>query len=100
MAVATLAEYGYRESTMLEVARRASASKETLYAWFGSKPGLFQAVIRRNAGSVRAVLETHLDGDAPISAPRSPGCCSAKARLRSTGRRFPRRARRPSSPAC
>ena len=51
---------------MLEVARRASASKETLYAWFGDKPGLFQSVIRRNAETVRTVLEDHLDGEAPV----------------------------------
>ena len=66
VAVATLAEYGYRDTTMLEVARRARASKETLYAWFGNKPGLFQAAIRRNADTVRSVVEAHLDGDAPV----------------------------------
>ena len=66
VAVATLAERGYRDTTMLEVARRASASKETLYAWFGDKPGLFQSVIRRNAETVRTVLEDHLDGEAPV----------------------------------
>lgn len=68
VAVETLAEYGYRDTTMLEVARRASASKETLYAWFGSKPGLFQAVIQRNAEAVRDVVEGHLRGDAPVEA--------------------------------
>ena len=68
VAVAALAEYGYRDTTMLEVARRASASKETLYAWFGNKPGLFQAVIERNAEAVRDVVEGHLDGDAPVEA--------------------------------
>ena len=68
VAVAALAEYGYRDTTMLEVARRASASKETLYAWFGNKPGLFQAVIQRNAEAVRDVVEGHLDGDAPVEA--------------------------------
>ena len=66
VAVAILAERGYRDTTMLEVASRASASKETLYAWFGSKPGLFQAVIGRNADGVREAVEGHLDGDAPI----------------------------------
>ena len=68
VAVATLAEYGYRDTTMLEVARRASASKETLYAWFGNKPGLFQAVIQRNADAVRRVVAEHLEGDAPVEA--------------------------------
>ena len=66
-ATAILREKGYRDTTMLDIARRVSASKETLYAWFGSKSGLFQAVIRRNADTVRTVLEAHLDGDAPVA---------------------------------
>ena len=65
-ATAILCEKGYRGTTMLDVARRVSASKETLYAWFGNKSGLFQAVIRRNADTVRTVLEGHLDGNAPV----------------------------------
>lgn len=64
-ATQVLAERGYRDATMLEVARRSSASKETLYAWFGDKRGLYEAVIRRNARSVQAVLERHLDSAAP-----------------------------------
>ena len=65
-AAEILQEKGYRGTTMLEVARRVSASKETLYAWFGSKSGLFQAVIRRNADTVRTVLEGHIDANAPV----------------------------------
>ena len=65
-AVIILSEKGYRDTTMLDVARQISASKETLYSWFGSKSGLFQAVIRRNADTVRTVLEAHLVGDAPV----------------------------------
>lgn len=65
-ATAILREKGYRDTTMLDVARRVSASKETLYAWFGNKSGLFQAVIRRNANTVRTVLDSHLDGNAPV----------------------------------
>ena len=51
---------------MLEVAKRASASKETLYAWFGDKLGLFEAVIRRNSVRVRVVLNGNLDRDTPV----------------------------------
>ena len=51
---------------MLAVAQRANASKETLYAWFGDKLGLFEAVIRRNAGAVRLALNGHLDGDTSV----------------------------------
>ena len=65
VAVEVLAERGYRDTSMLEVARRSSASKETLYAWFGDKRGLFEAVIRRNALAVQTVLACHLEGNAP-----------------------------------
>lgn len=65
-AIAKLVEKGYRDTTMSDVARRASASKETLYSWFGSKSGLVQAAIRRNADTTRTVLEAHLDGNAPV----------------------------------
>lgn len=65
-AAEILQERGYRGTTMLEVARRVSASKETLYAWFENKSGLFQAVIRRNADTVRTVLEGHIDANAPV----------------------------------
>ena len=50
------------------VARQASASKETLYAWFGEKLGLFEAVMRRNAGRARVALNGHLDDDTPVEA--------------------------------
>ncbi len=65
VAIELLSERGYRDTSMLEVARRASASKETLYSWFGDKRGLFEAVIRRNAQAVQAVLARHLEDDAP-----------------------------------
>ncbi len=66
VAVEVLAERGYRDASMLEIARRASASKETLYAWFGDKRGLFEAVIRRNAQTVDSVLARHLENDVPV----------------------------------
>lgn len=64
IAVEVLSERGYRDASMLEVARRASASKETLYAWFGDKQGLLEALINRNAQRVQSVLAGHLDGKA------------------------------------
>jgi AcrR family transcriptional regulator len=48
-----LVERGYGGTTMAAVAERAGSSKETLYAWFGSKQGLFTAVIRRQAAGPR-----------------------------------------------
>ena len=67
IAIEVLAERGYREANMLEVARRARASKETLYAWFGDKRGLFEAVIKRNAASVQEVMESQLEADSPVA---------------------------------
>jgi len=64
-AVAVLRERGYAGATMLAVANRASASKETLYAWFGNKSGLFEAVIRSNASRVDAALTMALEQSAP-----------------------------------
>ncbi|MCW8944466.1 MAG: TetR/AcrR family transcriptional regulator [Sedimenticola sp.] len=52
-----LTEKGYRNTSMLGVARKASASKETLYAWFSNKQGLFEAAIRRNAETVQTLLQ-------------------------------------------
>jgi AcrR family transcriptional regulator len=51
-----LLEHGYDKLTMLGIASRAGASKETLYTWFGDREGLFAALIQDNAdGSAEAV---------------------------------------------
>ena len=56
-----LAERGYRGTTMAAVAERAGSSKETLYAWFGSKQGLFTALIRRQAEATNRAVAAALD---------------------------------------
>ncbi len=48
-ALETLIAEGVDRMTMLAVAKRAGASKETLYSWFGSREGLLRALIERNA---------------------------------------------------
>jgi AcrR family transcriptional regulator len=45
-AFAVFADKGFGGTTMLEIARRAQASKETLYAWFGNKDRLFEELLR------------------------------------------------------
>lgn len=50
-----VAEKG-RDASMLDVARRAKASKETLYAYFGDKRGLFTALVQDNAEAVASEL--------------------------------------------
>jgi AcrR family transcriptional regulator len=65
VAIEVLSEKGYRDTSMFEIARRASASKETLYVWFGDKRGLFEAAIERNARAVQAVLAHPPEEGAP-----------------------------------
>jgi AcrR family transcriptional regulator len=56
-----LVERGYQGTTMAAVAERAGSSKETLYAWFGSKQGLFTALIRRQAEAANQAVAAALD---------------------------------------
>ena len=56
-AEAELVDNGYDGTTMLAVARRAGASKETLYRWFGDREGLWAAVVARNAAESAAAVE-------------------------------------------
>lgn len=62
-ALEELTEHGYDKSTMLGVASRAGASKETLYSWFGNKQGLFSALITQNADASAERVEAALAGD-------------------------------------
>ncbi|MDF8263024.1 TetR/AcrR family transcriptional regulator [Luteipulveratus flavus] len=66
-ARAELVESGFDRLTMAAVARRAGASKETLYAWFGSREQLVAALIEDNADAsaerVAALLEGAAAGD-------------------------------------
>lgn len=77
-----LEEKGYAKASMLEIARRARASKETLYAHFGDKRGLFEALILANAEEVNATLTAALEQGA-TARPDSvlPRFCRALLRL-------------------
>jgi AcrR family transcriptional regulator len=67
VALTVLAEHGYRGASMREIAVRSQASKETLYAWFGNKKGLFEELVRWQAERVDAVVAPNLErgGDDP-----------------------------------
>lgn len=62
-AYAVLEEKGYAGTSMLAIAKRARASNETLYNWYGDKQGLFRALVERNAEEVKRHLEEELQTD-------------------------------------
>ena len=41
---------------MLEIARRAGASNETLYKWYGNKQGLFKSLVEDNATRITSMI--------------------------------------------
>jgi AcrR family transcriptional regulator len=59
-----LLESGYEKLTMLGIASRAGASKETLYSWFGNRDGLLAAMITDNADTSAERVRDALDTDA------------------------------------
>jgi AcrR family transcriptional regulator len=61
VALAVLAERGYRDASMREIARRAHASKETLYSWFGDKSGLFEQLVSLQAERLDGALARSLE---------------------------------------
>ena len=61
-AFAVLEEVGYKKASMLQIAKRAKASNETLYAWYGNKQALFSALIEKNAKSVQDTLSAAIAG--------------------------------------
>ena len=48
---------------MLEVAKRAKASNETLYKWYGNKQGLFLSMVERSVAASRELLVSSLEGN-------------------------------------
>ncbi len=67
-ALELLAEKGYLATSMLAVARRAKASNETLYNWYGNKQGLFRSLVETNAGEVKTLLQNDLAQHRPPDA--------------------------------
>lgn len=62
-AFEVLEEVGYKKASMLQIAKRAKASNETLYAWYGNKQALFSSLIKDNAGGVEKILESAISSD-------------------------------------
>ena len=64
VAFTVFAENGYSGATMLDIARRARASKETLYAWFQNKEKLFETLLFGLVSEITARLP-NAEVDAP-----------------------------------
>jgi len=56
-AYALIEAKGFSGASMLMIAKKARASNETLYKWYGDKLGLFEALIERNSREVLDVLD-------------------------------------------
>jgi len=67
-ALGLLEEHGYRDTTMLQVANRARASKNTLYQHFPTKQALFAALVARAAAAMNADIVDALQADQPPEA--------------------------------
>lgn len=57
VAYQVLEEKGFNGISMLEIAQRSNASKQTLYRWFDGKLGLYTMLVRRNADLIAEALE-------------------------------------------
>ena len=56
-AYALLEEKGYKGTSMLAIAKKASASNQTVYKWYGSKADLFKELVAENAREIKGLLE-------------------------------------------
>jgi AcrR family transcriptional regulator len=61
--IEVLALDGWQGTSMTKIARRARASKETLYAWFGDKSGFFAELIELRAWRLDAAVSDVLQGE-------------------------------------
>jgi len=59
-------EFGYEQANMAEIVRRAGGSLSTLYAQFGGKKGLFEAMIDARVQAVTQQMQLELAAHAPL----------------------------------
>lgn len=60
-------EYGYANASVAEIARRAGASKRTIYSRYRTKDDLFIAVIARKTQELQSVFAKILAPDQPLA---------------------------------
>jgi AcrR family transcriptional regulator len=75
-ALAVFARYGFRKTSMEEVARAADISRQGLYLHFRDKEALFRAAIGRMLETGVAAVDAELAREAPIG-PRLYGAMKA-----------------------
>lgn len=59
-------EFGYEAANMAEIVRRAGGSLSTLYAQFGGKKGLFEAMIDSRVNELTEQMHIELAAHAPL----------------------------------
>ena len=59
-------QHGYLGTSLREIAQRARASKETLYARYPSKADLFRTIIIRRANKIRMISGNDSDTEDPL----------------------------------
>jgi AcrR family transcriptional regulator len=59
-------EFGYEQANMAEIVRRAGGSLSTLYAQFGGKKGLFEAMIDSRVSELTEQMHVELATHAPL----------------------------------
>ncbi len=60
-------EFGYEAANMAEIVRRAGGSLSTLYAQFGGKKGLFEAMIDSRVNELTEQMHLELAAHAPLA---------------------------------
>ncbi len=61
----SIAERGYRETTVADIVRNAKTSKRTFYGEFPSKEECFVDLLRTNNDHLIATIQAAVDGEAP-----------------------------------
>lgn len=60
IALQVMRQRGYEGASMLNIAKAAKASNETLYRWYGDKQRLFLEIVKANAAEIEATLDKTL----------------------------------------
>ncbi|MDW3223969.1 MAG: TetR/AcrR family transcriptional regulator [Paracoccaceae bacterium] len=74
-AFEVLEQMGYKKANILQIARRAKASNETLDARHANKQALFSTLIASNAKTVREIPKAAISGQSDLAAALNDTAC-------------------------